>query len=118
MAMLYINGAEMPSPAELSVELEDIGDAGYRNALGQRLVDRIAVKRTIELRWPQISAADAAELLGAVAQEVFFSAEYHDPETGGLREGVFRAVQRSAEMFRVDGGAAVWARISMKWEEK
>ena len=40
MAMLYINGAQMPSPAEFSVELEDVGDARcgrrlFTDALGR-----------------------------------------------------------------------------------
>lgn len=118
MAMLYINGAQMPSPAEFSVELEDVGDARYRNALGERMVDRVAVKRSIEIRWPRIGAEEAATLMSAVTDGVFFTAKYHDPSEGGLREGVFRATQRSADMFRTDGGAAVWARVSMKWEEK
>lgn len=118
MAMLYINGAAAPSPAEFSVEIEDIGEAKWRNALGERVADRVAVKRSIEVSWLHLSAEKLAQIMSATTQNMFFTAKYFDPATGGLREGVFRAVQKSAELFRVDGSAAIWGRAWMKWEEK
>ena len=41
--MLTINGAEMPSPSEMTVTLEDRGETSAINALGQRVADRMAV---------------------------------------------------------------------------
>ena len=116
--MIYINGVGMPSPSELSVQIDDVGDDSRRNALGNRVVDRLAVKRTLTLKWPQLDAQDTANLLDAVTQDVFFELKYADPMTGAQREGVFRATSRSVDMFRADGTDAVWASLAMKWEEK
>jgi len=118
MAMIYIDGVEMPSPAEFSVEFEDVGDMGRRNALGQRLVDRVAVKRIITVSWPRLDREKAALIMAAACGNVFFEAGYHDPETGEMRTGTFRVVSRSAVMHRAEEGGAVWAQLDMKWEER
>ena len=49
--MLTINGAEMPSPSEMTVTLADRGETSAINALGQRVADRMAVKRVVHLTW-------------------------------------------------------------------
>ena len=118
MAMIYIDGVEMPSPAEFSVEFEDVGDFGRRNALGQRLVDRVAVKRIISVGWPRLDGEKAAAIMAAVSGRVFFEAMYHDPETGDMRTGTFRVISRNAVMHRFEEVGASWAQLDMKWEER
>lgn len=116
--MLLIDGVRMPSPSELTVSIEDRGDDSECNVLGERVVDRLAVKRVIELSWAMLSAEDLALLFDAATDEVFFTAEFPDPASGGMREAVCRAVGRSARLFRMDDGSARWTDVSMKWEEK
>lgn len=116
--MIWINGAAAPSPSEFSVEFEDVGDMSRRNALGQRLADRVAVKRVIALKWPMLDKEKAAKLMEDTCGSVFFEAKYHDPQTGGIRTGTFRAAQRSAEMHRAEVNGVVWASVEMKWEER
>lgn len=118
MAMLTIGGAAMPAPVKLTVSIEEIGDDSARNVLGQRLVDRLAVKRELELEWTHLSAAQAAALMAAVTQTVFFTAVYPDPETGAPRTAVCRATQRKTDVTRVENGSVCWADVSMKWEEQ
>lgn len=116
--MLWIDGVKMPSPSELNVSLEERGDDSEYNILGERVVDRLAVKRVIELSWAMLSAEEMAQLFGAAADAVFFTAKFPDPITGGQTEAVCRAVARSARLFRMEGGAARWMDVSMKWEER
>lgn len=108
----------MPSPAKLSVYIEERGDDSALNVLGQRLVDRLAVKRVIDISWPYLAGESAAALMAAVTEGVFFDAVYPDPVTGGMREASFRATERSARMLRMADGGAVWTDIEMKWEER
>lgn len=117
MAILLIDGVTMPSPSALSVALEEIGDDAGRNILGERVVDRVAVKRAVELHWAQLSSA-ALQLLMEAAAPIFFTAHYPDPATGAMRAGVFRAAEKRARVFRADGGAPAWAEVRMKWEER
>lgn len=112
-----IDGAAMPSPRALSVALADVGDDAGRNAQGARVIDRVAVKRTLEIEWAYLSAAALARLMAAVAPP-FFTVRYPDPMTGDMRETSFYAREKRAELFRADGDAPAWASVFMKWEEK
>ena len=116
--MLTVGGVSMPSPTKLTVTLEEIGDDSARNVLGQRLADRLAVKRAMELEWTHLTASQTAALLDAVTQNVFFTAVYPDPATGAPRTAVCRATRRKADVTRVEDGSVLWADVSMKWEEQ
>ena len=116
--MLYINSVKMASPSALNVSIEDRGDFSAVNVLGQRLADRLATKRTVDAEWSLITAAEAAQLMQAVTDGVFFKAKFPDPGTGGMREGTFRAAERSARVHRMDGAVAVWADVRMRWEDQ
>ena len=70
MAILTVNGVAMPAPSALSVAVEDVGDDAGRNALGERVVDRVAVKRMIALRWARLTASQLATILQAVTAAV------------------------------------------------
>lgn len=118
MAMIWINNVATASPSALEVEIEEVGDADTRNALGQRLVDRIAVKRVIELTWAHLTAEQMAALMTATSASAFFTAKYPDPVTGQLRTCVCRVAEQSAKALRVNGQAAEWVDVRMKWEEQ
>lgn len=116
--MLWIDGVKMPSPSELTVSIEERGDDSECNVLGERVVDRLAVKRVIELSWAMLTSEELALLFDAATDAVFFTAKFPDPAIGGQSEAVCRAVARSARLFRMDGDTARWADVSMKWEER
>ena len=61
--MLTINGAEMPSPSEMTVTLEDRGETSAINALGQRVADRMAVKRVVHLTWALLTGGELAAMV-------------------------------------------------------
>lgn len=115
--MLTINGVEMPSPSEMTVTLEDRGDASALNALGQRVADRLAVKRVVSLTWALLTGSEMTKLMNAVNAGVFFTAVLPDP-AGGTFSGVFRAEERSAQLHRADGALIQWKSVTMQWEER
>ena len=116
--MLTINGAAVASPSVLSVSMEDRGDFSACNVLGQRLADRLAVKRMIDVEWALLRGDEMAGIAEAVTENVFFTVTYPDPGTGQMREAVCRAVERSARVHRMDDGTAVWTDVRMRWEER
>ena len=116
--MLIINGNAVASPSALNVSIEERGDFSKCNVLGERLADRLAVKRMIDVEWALLSQADMAAVLDAIGKNVFFKLTYPDPETGAGREAVCRAEERSARMYRMDGGSPVWTDVRMRWEEQ
>lgn len=116
--MLSINGAAVASPSVFSVNIEERGDFSKCNVLGERLADRLAVKRVIDVEWALLSETELAAILDAVSDKVFFSVSYPDPVTGAERETVCRAAERSMRVYRLDSGSAVWTDVRMRWEEK
>ena len=116
--LISINGIEMPSPSKFNVRIEDRGDDSVFNVRGQRVVDRLAVKRLIDVTWPYLAGDAAAALMAAVTDGIFFTVAYPDPMEGGMREAECRALERSAKLSHLADGSAVWRDVVMKWEER
>lgn len=117
MAMLTINGLPMPSPSVLKAEIFEIGSFGERTASGRLVADRVAVKRRLKLKWACLTPAQMGLLLGAVGN-VFFEAEYPDPETGGMRAMTCRCKERTAGVMMIRNDQPVWTEVEMEWEER
>lgn len=116
MAILTIGGQAMPAPAELRVEMIEVGSGGERSASGRLVADRVAVKRKLKLKWSALSGEALAKLLSAA--DGFFTAAYPDPATGESRSATFYANARAMGAMRLDGETAVWSDVSMEWLEK
>lgn len=117
MAIIKFGGAAMPSPSKMNIEIVDVGDSSRRNARGDRIVDRIAIKRAIELEWSCLNQQELA-LITAATTEPFITVECLDPVGAGLREGVFRVVSHAAGVLRADERGCMWRDVTMKLEEK
>lgn len=117
MAMLTINGAEMPSPSRLEAELIEIGSFGERTASGRLVADRIAVKRRLKLKWPRLTPAQMGLLLGAVGGDAF-EVVCPDSATGGMGAMTCRCCARSAGVLMVREDGPVWTDVEMEWEER
>lgn len=90
MAILTIDGAEMPSPSGLDITYKVNGKAEM-SASGDTIMDRLSVKRTIKATFSHLTAEAAKTLLVTAVQNVnFFDLTYYDPLTGGEVTGVFR----------------------------
>ena len=117
MAVLKINRAEAPAPASMKVALFDVGASGGRNAAGGAVMDRVAVKRRLELKWARLSGTALSNLLQAVGSG-FFSASYPDPATGQERTMQCFCGERATGVLRMAGGEPVWVDVEMIWTER
>ena len=112
MAMIRIGGAEMPSPSELKVEIFDVGVQDERTADGGLAVDRIAVKRRLNLAWAHMTPAQLGALLKLVAQPLF-EVTYPDPETASSRMMQCTCTGRTAGVLLIRSGSPIWTDIRL-----
>lgn len=116
--MLTVNGWEAPAPASMKVTVFDVTSGAGRNAAGGTVIDRVGVKRRIDLKWARMSGDALAALLQAVSAGRFFDVVYPDPETGAAREMSCSCGERAVGVLRMEGGAPVWTGVEMTWTER
>lgn len=116
MAMLTVNGAAMPAPSTMKVTVFDVSSGEKRSAAGCAVMDRIAVKRRLELRWAHMTAAQLSALLQAL--DGYFEVTYPDPQDGAIRSATCYCSDRSAEMLRMEGREPLWIEVKMTWTER
>jgi hypothetical protein len=102
VALITIDGVEIPAPTKYTVNIMDISKS-ERNAAGEMITERIATKRKIEMSWDILGQDDTSTLLNSV-DPVFFYVEYIDPKTGGLRTGTFYSGDRSSPAITFSNG--------------
>ncbi|MFR4588743.1 MAG: DUF6711 family protein, partial [Streptococcus lutetiensis] len=79
--MLKINGVAIATPKVYEVTVQDLDGETNRNANGDMIRDRIAVKRKLNLEWQPLSQSEISTLLTAVSG-VFFTVTFPDPQLG------------------------------------
>jgi hypothetical protein len=115
--MISVNGAAISSPSKMSVGIYDVSRSADRNAEGDILIDRVAVKRKLEMEWPPLSNASMAALLSAVTA-VFFSVTYPDPMTGASKTITCYVGDRTAPVLKYTSGVPYWEGLRMNFIEK
>ena len=118
MAILTINGVDMPAPSAMKVHIFDVSATADRSASGRMILDRVGTKRKLELSWAHLTVGELAKLLAAVGQKTFFTAAYPDPQTGGRRAMICYCGDRSTGVLRMNGNAPVWTDVEMNWIER
>jgi hypothetical protein len=115
--MLKINGVSIATPSQFKVTINDLDGETNRNAKGELIRDRVAVKRKLECEWPPLTMSEISALLKAV-QSVFFSVEYPDPEEGLTVTKIFYVGDRTSPMYRNTNGNILWENLTMNFIEK
>lgn len=120
MALLTIGGVAQKTPSEFKVSINDVDSPNTtRNANGELMRDRIAVKRKIEMKFPPMSQSEMSSLLTAV-QPVFFDVTYQDP-MDGMATRTFYVGDRSIPMYRFGNGTTtqiLWENVSFNLIER
>lgn len=118
MALLTINGVAVKTPSKFSVTTSDLDGETTRNAKGELIRDRIAVKKKLECEWPPLTQSEMSTLLGAVTN-VFFTVTYLDPHLGETTRTMYVG-DRSAPMYRYGNGRGdiLWESVKMNFIEK
>lgn len=115
--MLRINGVAIATPKSFEVGISDLDGETNRNAQGDLLRDRIAIKRKLNCEWPPLSNSECSRLLKAVSS-VFFTVEYPDPEVGAMVTKTMYVGDRTSSAYSVINGVAKWSGVKMNFVEK
>lgn len=113
---MKINGVSITTPKVYEVTINDLDGESNRNAGGQLMRDRIAVKRKITLEWPPLTQSQISTILNAVSN-VFFSCEFIDPQNGRITKTMYVG-DRSAPAYQVINGQVKWSGLKMNFVEK
>ena len=70
--MIKINGVAIATPKIYEATVSDLDGESNRNAAGQLIRDRIAVKRKLNLEWGPLSQSEIAPILNAVSGVFFY----------------------------------------------
>lgn len=116
--MLKINGVAVAAPKSFKVDVQDLDGESTRNAKGELVRDRVAVKRTLNCEWAPLEMVEISKLLKAV-KDIYFTVEYPDPMEGSLQTKTFYVGNRTAPMCSVgSAGQYLWQGLSMNFIEK
>ena len=114
--MLKVNGTTIKTPKRMSVGIYDVSKSADRNAQGDILIDRVAVKRKVECEWGALTNAEMSALLSACTA-VFFSVTFPDPQTGGNKTMICYVGDRTAPVYKYNG-TPLWEGLRMNFIEK
>lgn len=114
--MLKINGVDIATPSVFSVEINDVDGESERNARGDMVRDRIAVKRKLNLEWPPLTQSQIQTLLTAVS-DVFFNVTYPDPQQGTVTKNMYVG-NRTTAVLRIKNGVPLWDGLKMSFVER
>lgn len=99
------------------VGIYDVSSAADRNAQGTIVIDRVAVKRKLEMEWGALTNAQISTLLSAVTS-VFFNVTYPDPQTGANKTISCYVGDRTAPVYREISGVPLWEGLKMNFIEQ
>lgn len=115
--MIKIKGTPITTPKKCSVGVYDVSSAAARNAAGDTVIDRVAVKRKIDMEWGPLTNAQISTLLSAVADQ-YFDVEYPDPVTGAARTIVCYVSERNAPVYKYSGTTPTWESLKLTLIER
>lgn len=115
--MLKINGVVIATPRKFEVTISDLDGESNRNAQGDLMRDRIAIKRKLNCEWPALSDIECSALLKAVSS-VFFSVEFPDPMEGTLVTRTMYVGDRTAPAYSYIYREVLWNGIKMNLIER
>lgn len=114
--MLKINGVAIATPKTFEVTVSDLDGESERNANGQLIRDRIAVKRKINLEWSPLTQTESSKLLNAVS-DVFFTVEFPDPQLGIISKTMYVG-DRTTPAYSYINGVIKWSGLKMNFVER
>lgn len=114
--MLKINGATIRTPNVFEVQISDLDGESNRNAKGDLIRDRIAIKRKLICEWPPLNQSECSTLLKSV-KNVFFDVTYPDPELGMITKTMYVG-DRSTPAYRYKDGEVKWSGVKFNLIER
>lgn len=115
--MIKVNGTLIKTPSKVSIGIYDVSKTADRNAEGTILIDRVAVKRKVEMEWGALTNAQISTILSAVTA-VFFPVTYPDPQTGADKTITCYVGDRTAPVHKYTGTTPMWEGLKMNFIEQ
>ena len=109
MALLNIGGVDMPTPSTYDYGIQDISNA-ERVANGDIVIDRIATKGKIFLKFAHLTRDELSLLLGAVSP-VSFEVQFEDPLTESIVTSTYYVGDRKMGIFRYVNDEPIWMNV-------
>ena len=114
--MIKINGVDIATPKTFEATVSDLDGESNRNANGELIRDRIAVKRKLNLEWGPLKQSEIQTLLSAVSS-VFFKVTFPDPQFGMITKTMYVG-DRTAPAYSYINGEIKWQGLKMNFIEK
>ena len=114
--MISINGVQIATPKTYEVTVSDLDGESNRNAKGELIRDRIAVKRKLNLEWGPLTQTEIQTLLNSVS-DVFFTVIFPDPMVGMITKTMYVG-DRTAPAYQFVNGEIEWQGLKMNFIEK
>ncbi len=114
--MLKVDGVAIATPKVYEVTVSDLDGESNRNANGELIRDRIAVKRKLNLEWQPLSQSEISTLLNAISS-VFFTVTFPDPQLGLITKTMYVG-DRTAPAYQYKDGEVKWSGLKMNFIEK
>lgn len=116
--MFNINGVAIAAPKTYQVQISDLDGETNRNANGELLRDRIAVKRKLTLEWGPLDNFEISTILKTV-KDVFFQVTFHDPMDGIITVTMYVGDRTApAYMYDEESKEMKWKDLKMNFIEK
>lgn len=114
--MIKINGVAIATPKVFEATVSDIDGETNRNAKGELIRDRVAVKRKINLEWGTLEQSEMSKILNAVSS-VFFTVEFPDSQLGLITKTMYVGDRTSPAYSYIDNKIK-WQGLKMNFIEK
>lgn len=114
--MIKINGVAIATPKIFEVTVSDLDGESNRNAKGEMIRDRIAVKRKVNLEWGTLEQSEMSKIFNAVSN-VFFTVEFPDPQLGLITKTMYVGDRTSPAYSYIDNKIK-WQGLKMNFIEK
>ena len=114
--MIKINGVAIATPKVFEATVSDIDGETNRNANGELIRDRVAVKRKINLEWGTLEQSEMSKILNAVSN-AFFTVEFPDPQLGLITKTMYVGDRTSPAYSYIDNKIK-WQGLKMNFIEK
>lgn len=114
--MIKINGVAIATPKTFEVTISDLDGESNRNANGELIRDRIAIKRKLNLEWPPLIQSEISTLLNATSS-VFFTVTFPDPQLGVITKTMYVG-DRTAPAYQYINEEVKWSGLKLNLIEK
>ena len=116
MALIRVGGVDLPTPSEYSIGIMDISNA-ERNSQGTMIIERIAQKRKISIKYKYCDASTMSKILKAT-EPIYYNVTFLDPVTNTYKTSSFYNGDRNMGMIDFKNGVPRYKDLQFDFIER